>query len=968
MSQKIVIVESPAKAKTINKYLGSDYTVLASFGHIRDLPPKDGSVRPDEDFAMSWELGDRAERPVGEITKAVKGAAAVFLASDPDREGEAIAWHILEVLRAKGLDKGTPIRRVTFNEITKTAVLDAIAHPRDIDQDLVDAYMARRALDYLVGFSLSPVLWRKLPGAKSAGRVQSVALRLICERESEIEVFKPQEFWSIEGTFLTANGAVVPAHLTQLDGKKLDKFALGTEAEAQAALSIINQLTYKVGAVEKKQTKRNPYAPFTTSTLQQEASRKLGLGATRTMRTAQQLYEGTDIGGETVGLITYMRTDGVTLSNDAIASAREVIGKDFGASYLPDAPRVYKNTAKNAQEAHEAIRPTDMRRRPEDVAKFLDGDQLKLYTLIWQRTMASQMASAVLDQVSVDIVGAGNKATFRATGSVVVFDGWLKIYQETFDEDKKPDDDGYGNVRLPPVKENDPLQKKDVKPEQHFTQPPPRYSEASLVKKLEELGIGRPSTYASIMQVLQDRDYVRLDKKRFIPEDMGRVVTTFLENYFNEYVQYDFTADLEERLDDISGGKIAWKKVLRDFWTNFSGSIGETKDLKISDVIDALNISLAPHFFPPNADGSDSRICQMCKTGQMGLKLGKFGAFLGCSNYPTCRNTKPLAVAGGSADGAPQMIGPRELGFDPETKLPISVRVGPYGAYVQLGPQPSTEPPPVVELDDKGKPKKKKKKKDDAPKPKRVSLPKGLDPNLIDLSTAIKLLGLPRDVGAHPETGVMIQAGIGRFGPYLKVGPQYKTIPPDDDVLTIGLNRAVVLIAEPSKGRFGGAPREPAKVVGEHPDDSKPITLNKGRFGPYVKWGKVMATVTKSYDPENLTLKDAVEIIAAKVAKGGGPAKGKGKAGKAPKEATGPKVAKTVKGKKRYTSSRYRHYQFDGRQNCYRTTAGFMAWQYDAASEFELCGYRQLCARSAGRTRNEKHTGRTYPQVLQRME
>ena len=896
MSQKIVIVESPAKAKTINKYLGSDYTVLASYGHIRDLPPKDGSVRPDEDFAMEWELGDRADKPVSEITKAVKGAEAVYLASDPDREGEAIAWHILEVLQAKGLAQSTPIKRVTFNEITKSAVLDAIAHPREIDQDLVDAYMARRALDYLVGFSLSPVLWRKLPGAKSAGRVQSVALRLICERESEIEVFKPQEFWTIEATFHTASGAVVPAHLTHLNAKKLDKFALGNEAEAQAALGIINQLTYKVGTVEKKQTKRNPYPPFTTSTLQQEASRKLGLGATRTMRTAQQLYEGADIGGETVGLITYMRTDGITLSGEAIASARNVIAKDYGANYLPDAPRTYKNTAKNAQEAHEAIRPTDMRRRPETVAKFLDADQLRLYTLIWQRTMASQMSSAVLDQVAVDITGNDNKTIFRATGSVVVFDGWLKIYQETFDEDKKPDDDGYGNVRLPPVNEGDGLTKKEVKPEQHFTQPPPRYSEASLVKKLEELGIGRPSTYASIMQVLQDRNYVTLDKKRFIPEDMGRVVTTFLENYFNEYVQYDYTANLEERLDDISGGKIPWKKVLRDFWTNFSGAIGETKDLKISDVIDALNVALAPHFFPPNPDGTDSRICPMCKTGQMGLKLGKFGAFLGCSNYPTCRNTRPLAVAGG-AEGAPQMMAPRELGFDPATQLPISVRVGPYGAYAQLGPAASAAPvvAEVVELDATKTPegkKKKKKKKDDTPKPKRVSLPKGVDPNLIDLSTAIKLLGLPRDVGPHPETGVMIQAGIGRFGPYLKMGPQYKTLPPDDDVLSVGLNRAVVLIAEPSKGgRFGGAPREPAKSLGEHPDDSKPITLNKGRFGPYVKWGKMMATVTKSYDPENLTLKDAVEILAAKAAKGGtsGKGKGKAKAVKEPKAVAEPK-------------------------------------------------------------------------------
>jgi DNA topoisomerase-1 len=886
VSSKLVIVESPAKAKTINKYLGSDYMVLASYGHIRDLPPKDGSVRPDEDFAMDWELGERAERPVNEIAKAAKGVDTIYLASDPDREGEAIAWHIQEVLRAKGLDKKADIKRVTFNEITKKTVTDAIANPREIDQNLVDAYMARRALDYLVGFSLSPVLWRKLPGAKSAGRVQSVALRLICERESEIEDFRAQEFWTIEATFVTANNLNVPAHLTHLAGKKLDKFALQTEADAQAALSLLNQLTYKVASVEKKQTRRNPYPPFTTSTLQQEASRKLGMGATRTMRTAQHLYEGTDIGGETVGLITYMRTDGVALSSEAIESAREVIARDFGKDYVPSEARVYKSNAKNAQEAHEAIRPTDMKRRPDQVTKYLDGEQLALYTLIWQRTMASQMASAVLDQVAVDIAGNTDKALFRATGSVVVFDGWLKVYQESEDDDKKSDDkkadgekgDGYGNVRLPPVNQNDPLKPREIKPEQHFTQPPPRYSEASLVKKLEELGIGRPSTYASIMQVLQDRDYVRLEKKRFIPEDRGRIVTTFLENFFKDYVEYDFTADLETRLDEISDGKLAWKKVLRDFWVGFSAAIGGTKDLKISDVIDALDNILGPHFFPAPVDGSDPRLCPMCKTGRMGLKLGKFGAFLGCSNYPTCRNTRPLAVPNGE-DGQPQMAGPRELGTDVETGLPISARVGPYGAYVQLGPAANATPPAPPEPETGGDPKKKKrakKKKDDTPKPKRVSLPKGMDPNLIDLAAAIKLLALPRDVGKHPESGEMITAGIGRFGSYIKVGPRYKSLPPDDDVLNIGLNRAVVLLAEPDKGRFGrGA--SPGKELGAHPEDQKPITLNSGRFGPYVKWGKVMATVTKSYDPENLTLKDALEIIAAKIAKGPSPGKGFGK-------------------------------------------------------------------------------------------
>ncbi|MDX2027991.1 MAG: type I DNA topoisomerase [Alphaproteobacteria bacterium] len=888
VAQKIVVVESPAKAKTINKYLGSDYTVLASYGHIRDLPPKDGSVRPDEDFAMDWELGERASKPVGEISKAVKGAEAIFLATDPDREGEAIAWHIQEVLNEKGLSKKIPVKRIAFNEITKQTVLDAIKNPREIDKDLVDAYMARRALDYLVGFSLSPILWRKLPGAKSAGRVQSVALRLICERESEIEKFKPQEFWSIEAVFTTSGGAQIPARLTHLDGKKLDKFAIQTEAEAQAALLVLSQLSWKVGGVEKKQSRRNPYPPFTTSTLQQEASRKLGLGATRTMRTAQGLYEGVDIGGEAVGLITYMRTDGVSLSVDAIASARDVIGRDFGKDYLPAEPRVYKKTAKNAQEAHEAIRPTDMNRTPEAVAKYLDGEALKLYTLIWQRTMASQMSSAVLDQVAVDIAGSGNKAVFRATGSVVVFDGWLKVYQEVDDDEKKPDDDGYGNVRLPAVNENDPLNKKEIKPEQHFTQPPPRYSEASLVKKLEELGIGRPSTYASIMQVLQDRNYVRLDRKRFIPEDRGRIVTAFLENFFGHYVEYDFTADLEGKLDDISGGKIDWKKVLRQFWTDFSGAIDQTKDLKISNVIDALDEALGPHFFPPQLDGSDPRQCLVCKTGRLGLKLGRYGAFLGCSNYPECRNTRPLAVTGSGNDNAPQMQGPRELGPDPVSGLPVSVRVGPYGAYAQLGPAPMAVQPEVQQVDD-GKAKKKKKKKSDAPKPKRASLLKGMDPNIIDLKTALKLLNMPREVGKHPETGEMITANLGRFGPYLRMGTQSKNLPPDDDVLNIGLNRAVVLLAEPSKG--GNRPQRVAgKPLGEHPEDGKAVTLNSGRFGPYVKWGKLMATVTKSYDPENLTLAEAIEILNAKAEK---MASGGGKPAKAAKAAKPTKAKKS---------------------------------------------------------------------------
>lgn len=867
MTKKIVVVESPAKAKTINKYLGNDYKVLASFGHIRDLPPKDGSVRPEEDFAMDWELGDRAAKPVSEILKAAKEADEIILASDPDREGEAIAWHVKEVLNEKKLSAKIPVRRVTFNEITKRAVLDAIEHPRDIDGALVDAYMARRALDYLVGFSLSPVLWRKLPGSKSAGRVQSVALRLICERESEIEIFKPQEYWTIEGLFKTNDGGALPAHLTHLSGKKLDKFALANEAEAAAAVALLNNLSYEVGAIERKQVKRNPYPPFTTSTLQQEASRKLGLGATRTMRIAQQLYEGADIGGETVGLITYMRTDGVALSQEAVLSARGVIENDFGAAYVPAKPRLYKAAAKNAQEAHEAIRPTDLRRRPEQVAKYLDKDSLRLYTLIWQRTMASQMESATLDQVAVDIAGQGSKGIFRATGSTIVFDGWFKIYEDQRDEDAEETDE---NRRLPPVKEKDALKKESVIPEQHFTQPPPRYSEASLVKKLEELGIGRPSTYASIMQVLQDRDYVRLDKKRFIPEDRGRIVTAFLENFFGRYVEYDFTADLEKKLDDISSGGLKWKKVMKDFWTAFSGAIGETKELKVSDVIDALDEALGPHFFPSQADGHDPRVCPVCKNGRMGLKLGKFGAFIGCSNYPACKNTRPLAVAGSEESKNGGSMEPRKLGRDPATELPVTARIGPYGAYVQLGPKEGAE---VEE-------KKSKRKKEKKEKPKRASLLKGMDPNLVDLETALKLLALPRDIGKHPETGEMIQAGLGRYGPYIKMGSQYKSLADGDDLLTVGINRAVVLLAEPSKGRARPA-ATPAKALGEHPEDGKPVTLQSGRFGPYVKWGKVMATVTKAYNPENLTLDQAVEILAAKIEKNGG-AKGKAKAAKKP--------------------------------------------------------------------------------------
>ncbi|HYM04154.1 MAG TPA: type I DNA topoisomerase, partial [Stellaceae bacterium] len=763
---KVVIVESPAKAKTINKYLGKGFTVLASYGHVRDLPAKDGSVRPDEHFAMSWEVDGKAEKRLKDITSAVKGAENLYLATDPDREGEAISWHVQEVLRQRRALKGVDVKRVVFNEVTKSAVLDAFKHPRELNHELVDAYLARRALDYLVGFTLSPVLWRKLPGSRSAGRVQSVALRLICERESEIEAFKAREYWTIEVEFATPSGDRFTARLTHLDGKRLDKFDLPDEATARAAVDkILRQASFSVAGVEKKQSRRNPPPPFTTSTLQQEASRKLGFGASRTMRTAQRLYEGIDIGGETVGLITYMRTDGVSLSDEAIAGARQLIEQQYGTSYRPDQARVYKTQAKNAQEAHEAIRPTDMFRRPETVAGHLDADQRGLYDLIWKRAVASQMSSAIIDQVAVDIASADKSVMLRATGSTIVFDGFLTLYHEDTDDTEEDDE----NRRLPPLKERDALSRGKVDPQQHFTQPPPRYSEASLVKKLEELGIGRPSTYASIIQVLQDRKYVRIDKKRFIPEDRGRLVTAFLSSFFERYVEYTFTADLENQLDEISGGRISWQQVLEDFWRDFSAAVGGTKDLSISQVLAALDEDLGRHFFPDTGDGRDARLCPGCGAGRLSLKLGKFGAFIGCSNYPECRYTRALGIENGGESG--ELASPRELGTDPASGLGVSLRKGPYGIYVQLGEG----------LEDE--------------KPKRVSLPKGVTPADVDLAAALKLLALPRDVGAHPEDGKTITAGIGRFGPYIKHGDAFRSLPAGDDVLTVGLNRAVSILA-----------------------------------------------------------------------------------------------------------------------------------------------------------------------------
>ena len=838
----VVVVELPAKAKTINKYLGKGYTVLASYGHVRDLPPKEGSVRPDEDFAMSWTVEDKGAKRLGDIARAVKGAEHLYLATDPDREGEAISWHVEEVLRERKLLKGVDVKRVVFNEVTKSAVQEAFKHPREIDRELVNAYLARRALDYLVGFTLSPVLWRKLPGSRSAGRVQSVALRLICEREAEVEAFKAREYWSVEVEFAAPSGERFTARLTYLNGKRLERFDLANEAAALEAAEAIRRVTgFAVKEIERRQIRRNPPPPFTTSTLQQEASRKLGMPTSRTMRVAQRLYEGVDIDGDTVGLITYMRTDGVTMAGEAIAAARRLIEQDHGREYRPDEPRIYRSQAKNAQEAHEAIRPTDMFRRPGSAARQLDEEQRRLYELIWKRAVASQMSTALIDQVAVDIASPDGGIVLRATGSTVAFPGYLALYHEDFDD---PEDDEE-NRRLPPLKERDALDRSAIKPEQHFTQPPPRYSEASLVKKLEELGIGRPSTYASIIQVLQDRNYVRLDKKRFLPEDRGRLVTAFLSSFFERYVEYNFTADLENQLDDISGGRVGWKKVLEDFWRDFSVAVGGTKDLKISDVIATLDEVLGKHFFPDDGSGRDVRLCPLCGNGRLGLKLGKFGAFIGCANYPECKYTRPLGLE--NPEGA-EGTNPRELGLDPTTKLPVSLKKGPYGLYVQLGEQVDGE------------------------KPKRSALPKGLAPADLDLETALKLLALPREIGPHPQDGEMITAAIGRFGPYLKHGKTFRSLGKDDDILTIGLNRAVSLLAEPRQPRRGMP--TPLKVLGPHPADGAPINLFSGRYGPYVSHGGVNATLPRDISPEEVTLDQAVELIAARPQK----AKGKGKA------------------------------------------------------------------------------------------
>jgi DNA topoisomerase-1 len=853
----VVIVESPAKAKTINAYLGPGYQVLASFGHVRDLPAKDGSVRPDQDFAMSWLIDPKAQKRLSDIAKAVKDSDRLILATDPDREGEAISWHVLDILHDKKVLKDIPIERVVFNAITKEAVREAMEHPRKIDQALVDAYLARRALDYLFGFTLSPVLWRKLPGARSAGRVQSVALRLVCDREDEIDAFKPREYWSVETKLLTPKQEPFTARLVGADGKKIDRLDISSQAQAAELRMLLENASFRVESLEAKPVKRHPSPPFTTSTLQQEASRKLGFSPSHTMRIAQKLYEGISLGGETVGLITYMRTDGVQMAPEAINATRDVISSKYGARYLPNAPRIYKAKAKNAQEAHEAIRPTKLSRLPQDIKNRLEPEFAQLYELIWIRTIASQMESAEMERTTAEILAAasGKKAQLRATGSVVVFDGFLTLYQEGEDDSEAED-----GRRLPALAKDDALALEGVETHQHFTEPPPRYTEASLVKKMEELGIGRPSTYASILAVLRERGYVRLDKKRLYADDKGRIVTAFLKKFFARYVQYDFTADLEEQLDEISAGEQQWREVLRRFWESFSSNVSDTKDLRVAEVIDMLNEVLSPHLFPPREDGSDPRACPSCKDGRLSLKLGKYGSFIGCTNYPECRFTRPLAAGDGGleSDDKGTMEGAAKvLGQDPDTGENVTLRQGRYGPYVQLG---------------------------EGEKPKRTGIPKNISPSDVDLELALKLLTLPREIGVHPETGKKIIANLGRFGPYVQHEKTYVNIKDFDEIFDIGINRAVDMIAEKiAKGpsRSGMRRKASGKPLGEHPEGGA-IELHSGRYGPYVSHGKTNATLPKDKNPDDLTLAEAIVLIDAK---NGGAKK------KAPKKKTSKKTS-----------------------------------------------------------------------------
>jgi len=831
----VVVVESPAKAKTINRYLGSDYTVLASFGHVRDLPAKDGSVRPDDDFAMSWEVDGKSAKRLADVAKSLKGAERLILATDPDREGEAISWHILEDLSRRRALGDAKVERVVFNAITRASVTEAMKHPRSIDMELVNAYLARRALDYLVGFTLSPVLWRKLPGARSAGRVQSVALRLIVDREIEIEAFKTQEYWTVEAN-VTADSDPFTARLAKHLGRRLGRLDLADEVTAREAKAAVEQAKFTVAAVETKPARRSPPPPFTTSTLQQEASRKLGFSAQRTMQAAQRLYEGIDIGGETVGLITYMRTDGVQSAPEALEEARSVIGNLYGADYVPDKARYYKVKAKNAQEAHEAIRPTSLERNPGRL--HLDGDLGRLYELIWKRMIASQMEAARIERTSVELESADGQTTLRASGQVVLFPGYLAVYEEGQDAPERAPTEGApaedDNGRLPLIRQGASARIIGARADQHFTEPPPRYSEASLVKKLEELGIGRPSTYASILTVLRDRGYARMDRNRFVAEPAGLLVTAFLERFFSRYVEYGFTADLEEKLDLVSAGDLDWKAVLREFWTGFEAAVGDIGELRMGQVLEALNEVLGPHLFPAKADGADPRACPTCGTGRLSLKAGKYGAFIGCSNYPECRFTRPI---GGTADEDAESSTDRQLGVDPATGHAIWLKAGRFGPYVEEIADP----------------------------PKRASLPKDWPPAGLDLDRALRLLRLPRVVGPHPNDGAMILAGIGRYGPYVLHNGVYANLANADEVFDLGLNRAVTVLAERAEGR-GRSPRATGSLreLGTHPVSGEPVKVMAGRYGPYVRHSATNANLPRGADPQTVTLEEAVALISAR--------------------------------------------------------------------------------------------------------
>jgi len=809
---KLVVVESPAKAKTIEKYLGPGHRVLASFGHVRDLPPKDGSVDPDDAFAMQWQVSPDRAKQLKAITDEAKKADTLILATDPDREGEAISWHVQEVLRQK---KALPaeVQRVTFNAITNSAVTEAMKKPRELDENLIDAYRARRALDYLVGFTLSPILWRKLPGAKSAGRVQSVALRLIVDREREIELFKAQEYWQVSATF-ESDGQSFTARLVNLDGRKIDRLTIGSRNEADAAKAAVEAGRFSVSSVETKPFSRNPPPPFTTSTLQQEAARKLGFAASHTMRVAQALYEQ--------GLITYMRTDGVDMAPEAVSAARKAIASRYDAGYVPDRPRQYQSKIKNAQEAHEAIRPTDF-----SLSRAASGDHARLYELVYNRALASQMASARLERTTVELTDGAGRVVLRATGQVVLFPGYLALYEEGRDE-KAEDEEG---ARMPALREGDAPAKTGVDATQHSTQPPPRYSEASLVKRLEELGIGRPSTYASTLQTLKDREYVRVEKTRFVPEESGRLVTAFLERFFERYVSYDYTAELEEELDDVSGGRLDWQKLLDAFWRDFKPKAGEVMDQKPSEITQALDEFLAPWLYPPREDGSDPRVCPNCGNGRLSLRGGKFGAFVACSNYPECKYTQKFGQGG--ADGQTSE-GPTDLGDG------ILLKTGRFGPYVERGD-------------------------------KRASIPKDVPLEDVTTQVAERLLSLPREIGTHPESGKPITASIGRYGPYLAHDGKYAKLSSTAEVFETGMNAAVARLADAAAGggrQRGGASREPIAVLGQHPGSGKDLKVMEGRYGPYVSDGAIHATLPKGSEPKSVTLEEAVRLIDEKAAKG----------------------------------------------------------------------------------------------------